>query len=50
MAIPGQEVYDREYQWSTFVGEFVEIRVLIRPMDLWVRARHNSKTQLCIKK
>jgi len=40
MTIPGQENYDREYQWSTgqpFAGEFFEIRLLMRPMDLWVR-------------
>jgi hypothetical protein len=37
MTTPGQEDYDREYQWSTFAGEFVEIRFLVRPMDLWVR-------------
>ena len=35
MTIPGQEGYDREYQWSTFAGEFVEIRLLVRPMNLW---------------
>jgi hypothetical protein len=29
MTTPGQEDYDREYQWSTFAGEFVEIRFLV---------------------
>lgn len=26
-----------EYQWSTFAGEFGEIRIPIPPMDLWAR-------------
>jgi hypothetical protein len=37
MTIPGSGRLRPEYEWSTFAGEFVEIRLLIRPMDLWVR-------------
>jgi hypothetical protein len=47
MTIPGQEGYDREYQWPTFAGEFVEIRLLVfRPMDLWVRREPEITSRL----